>query len=120
VLSVRVWKKAARQTSEVLKGIAGCTICCKIAMQNCTESDALPVRGRLPNSYSTRSSANHNQQAFGPHIEFAPLFIPETSGGLLISVPEAEAQGLLHRLEEGGDRGWIIGEVVEGEGIEVV
>ena len=118
--SVRVWKKAALQTSEVFKGIAWSTICCKTAMQNCTESDTLPVRGRLPKSYSIPSSANRNQQVFGPHIEFAPLFTLETSGGLLISVPEFEAQGLLHRLEEGGDRGWIIGEVVEGEGIEVV
>jgi len=89
-------------------------------MQNCTESDALPVRGRLPKSYSILSSANHNQQAFGPHIEFASLFTPETSDGLLISVPESEAQGLLHCLEEEGDRGWIISEAVEGEGIEVV
>ncbi|MCG2767596.1 MAG: AIR synthase-related protein [Anaerolineae bacterium] len=66
------------------------------------------------------AGANRNQQAFGPHIEFAPLFTPETSGGLLISVPEFEAQGLLHRLEEGGNMGWIIGEVAEEEGIEVV
>ena len=75
------------------------------------------------------AGANRNQQAFGPHIEFAPrigdemqmlLFTPETSGGLLISVPPSVAPGLLRGLEARGDAGWIIGKVVEGEGIEVV
>jgi len=74
------------------------------------------------------AGANRNQQAFGPHIEFAPrigdemqmlLFTPETSGGLLIAVPPSAASALLRGLEERGDTGWIIGEVVEGEGIEV-
>jgi len=73
--------------------------------------------------------ACRNQKYYERWVDFAPsvseemqmlLFTPETSGGLLIAVPRFEAQALLRRLEEGGDRGWIIGEVVEGEGIEVV
>jgi selenide,water dikinase len=72
--------------------------------------------------------ANRNQDAFGPHVDFAPriseemqmlLFTPETSGGLLIAVPPSEAPRLLCRLEERGESGWIVGDVVEGEGIEV-
>ena len=73
--------------------------------------------------------ACRNQQYYERWVDFAPgvseemqmlLFTPETSGGLLIAVPRSEAQALLRRLEEGGDRGWIIGEVMDGEGIEVI
>ena len=72
--------------------------------------------------------ARRNRQAFVRHIRFAShlgdemqmlLFTPETSGGLLIAVPRSEVEALLRRLEEEGDRGWVVGEVIEGEGIEV-
>ena len=41
------------------------------------------------------------------------LFDPQTSGGLLMSVPEPQAQSLLKRMrEEGIDEAAILGEVV--------
>jgi len=73
--------------------------------------------------------ACRNQEFYERWVDFAPgiseemqtlLFTPETSGGLLIAVSRSKAQTLLRRLEEESDRGWIIGEVVEGEGIEVI
>ena len=73
--------------------------------------------------------ARRNQEFYERWVDFAPgiseemqmlLFTPETSGGLLIAVSRSKAQTLLRRLEEESDRGWIIGEVVEGEGIEVI
>ncbi len=48
------------------------------------------------------------------------LFTPETSGGLLIALPPAEADRLEALCQEAGQAVWRVGEVVEGEGIEVV
>ena len=50
----------------------------------------------------------------------ALLFTPETSGGLLIAVPPAEADRLEDLCREAGQMVWRVGEAVEGAGIEVV
>ena len=49
------------------------------------------------------------------------LFDPQTSGGLLISVPEEKLRELLEKLRERGER-WVqvVGKIKEGSGIEVV
>ncbi len=44
------------------------------------------------------------------------MFSPETSGGLLIALPEEQAQALLLDLERRGEHGSIIGHVALGEG----
>ena len=71
----------------------------------------------------------HNQDAYVHSIVFASgveeemqqlLFTPETSGGLLVSVPPDRLDTLLARFEQAGHPCWMIGEVVEGKGIEVV
>ena len=70
----------------------------------------------------------NNQTAYGEHITFNGLeeemqmllFTPETSGGLLISLPPGEADRLVGLFEGAGQAVWRVGEVVEGEGIEVV
>lgn len=72
--------------------------------------------------------ACNNQRAYGPHVSFAGLaeekqmllFTPETSGGLLIALPPAEAARLEALCRAAGQAVWRVGEVVEGEGIEVV
>ena len=48
------------------------------------------------------------------------LFDPQTSGGLLVAVPEGREPEFLARLSQEGGRSWRVGVVYEGEGIEVV
>jgi selenide,water dikinase len=51
--------------------------------------------------------------------DLLPLYDPQTSGGLLLAVPEARASALVGALEERGVTGAIVGEVVEGTGVRV-
>jgi len=73
--------------------------------------------------------ACRNQQCYEQWVDFAPgiseemqtlLFTPETSGGLLVAVPPQELDSLTARFVEEGHPCWVVGEVVAGEGIEVV
>lgn len=73
--------------------------------------------------------ASDNRLYFGPRIRFADgiseerqmlLFDPQTSGGLLLAVPRSETAAFLERAQEAGQPAWLIGEVVEGAGIDVV
>jgi len=70
-----------------------------------------------------------NRKYYSPHVDFsAPLetweqtllFDAQTSGGLLLAVPAAQAAAFVDRAAELNQPLWLIGEVVEGEGIEVV
>ncbi len=75
------------------------------------------------------AGANRNQEHFGCSVAFAEgigdelqllLFTPETSGGLLMAVP-ADRLDELRALAAVQDQPlWVVGEVVEGMGIEVV
>jgi selenide,water dikinase len=47
------------------------------------------------------------------------LFDPQTSGGLLLSVPAEKLDALLKRATETGQELWEVGEVIQGSGIEV-
>jgi selenide,water dikinase len=69
-----------------------------------------------------------NEEAYSHSVTFAPdieeemqqlLFTPETSGGLLVSVPADKLDALLSSFEQAGHPCWVVGEVVEGNGIEV-
>jgi selenide,water dikinase len=72
--------------------------------------------------------ACNNQRTFEEHVSFDTLaeemqmllFTPETSGGLLIALPPGEADRLETLCLEAGQAVWRVGEVVEGDGIEVV
>jgi selenide,water dikinase len=72
--------------------------------------------------------ACNNQRTYEQYITFNGLseemqlllFTPETSGGLLIALPPAEADRLEVLCQEAGQPVWRVGKVVEGEGIEVV
>lgn len=70
-----------------------------------------------------------NRQYYSPHVNFSVrleeweqtlLFDAQTSGGLLLAVPEARAAAFAARAAELKQPLWEIGEVLEGEGIEVV
>jgi selenide,water dikinase len=75
------------------------------------------------------AGANRNQDYFGCGIAFAPeipddlrllLFTPETSGGLLIAAP-ADRLDAMRALASAAEQPlWVVGEVIEGIGIEVV
>lgn len=69
-----------------------------------------------------------NQSHFKPKVKFTKelsepeemlLFDPQTSGGLLLGVPQDKLQTFLGRAEEMKQPVWIIGEVREGEGIVI-
>ena len=47
------------------------------------------------------------------------LFDAQTSGGLLLSVPSSKAESIQRRAEEIDNPLWVVGEVLEGSGIEV-
>ena len=73
--------------------------------------------------------ASDNRLYFQEHVRFTRslpeeeqllLFDPQTSGGLLLSVPPANLDGLLRRAEQVGQPLWVVGEVVSGAGIRVV
>jgi selenide, water dikinase len=51
--------------------------------------------------------------------DLLPLYDPQTSGGLLVSVPESRASALVGALEDRGATGAVVGEVTEEPGIRV-
>jgi selenide,water dikinase len=70
-----------------------------------------------------------NERAYEHVVTFASeieeemaqlLYTPETSGGLLVAVPPERLDRLMQRFDAAGHSCWMIGEVVEGQGIEVV
>jgi selenide,water dikinase len=70
-----------------------------------------------------------NRAHFGPGVRFADgisemeqmlLFDAQTSGGLLLSVPQEKLTAFKARANEIGQPAWVIGNVLEGIGIEVI
>ena len=69
-----------------------------------------------------------NKKHFEPNVKFTDsidepnqmlLFDPQTSGGLLLGVPQAELESFKARAGEMGQAAWVIGNVETGAGIEV-
>jgi len=69
-----------------------------------------------------------NERAYQDHVTFAPeiaeevqqlLYTPETSGGLLVAVPRHKLDALLALFDEVDHPRWVVGEVVEGEGVHI-
>ena len=75
------------------------------------------------------SGSLDNRVFFGSHVSFASqideasqmlLFDAQTSGGLLLSVPPDKLNPLLTRAKELGAELWEVGEVIEGDSIQVI
>jgi selenide, water dikinase len=65
----------------------------------------------------------NSQVRFAPQIDEANqmlLFDAQTSGGLLLSVPEGSLDAMLRQAEQISQPLWVVGEVIEGQGIEVI
>ena len=71
----------------------------------------------------------NNERAYEHAVTFAPaieeemqqlLYTPETSGGLLVAVPAEKVDALISVFAGAGQPCWVIGEVMDGEGVEVV
>jgi len=72
--------------------------------------------------------ASDNRLYFGPHVRFAEnipeekqmlLFDPQTSGGLLLAVPQSRRESFLTKAKKIDLPVWVIGEAVNGSGIDV-
>jgi len=70
----------------------------------------------------------NNRDAYERWVDFAPglseemrllLFTPETSGGLLVAISPEKLGTLTGLFADAGHPCWVVGEVVEGQGIEV-
>jgi selenide,water dikinase len=70
-----------------------------------------------------------NEHAYDHAVTFAPgieeemqqlLYTPETSGGLLVAISSEKLDALTGLFDEADHPCWVVGEVVEGTGVEVV
>jgi selenide,water dikinase len=84
---------------------------------------------RLAEEWAFAGGAFDNQNYFGPKVTFTAkiseaqqmlLFDPQTSGGLLLAVPADRLDAFQQRAQELDQPVWVIGDVVAGEGIEVI
>jgi len=71
---------------------------------------------------------SNNQRAYEHAVRFGPgiseemqllLYTPETSGGLLVAVPPERLDTLTGLFADAGHPCWVVGDVVEGEGVKV-
>ena len=80
-------------------------------------SKALDAIGGLSNAFTGKEDTCFSGRVLGKHFHLLAdiLSDPQTSGGLLIAMPEDRASGLLERMQqEGITEAAIIGEVVAG------
>lgn len=145
--AVETMKKLNRRATRLMQtvGVHACTDITGFALlghaQEMAEKSGVGIRfylEKLPFLEGARAYAEdrlfpggtcRNQEHYAPRVHFAPgiseemqmlLFTPETSGGLLIAVPSGKLEELSATFGAEGQEHWTIGEVVEGEGIEVI
>lgn len=84
----------------------------------------LPGAGQYAEALLFPGASGRNKRSYQAHITFAPFLeyeqqllalSPETSGGLLISLPPHDAEQYLANIRASGGEAWVIGEVMAGE-----
>ena len=84
---------------------------------------------RYAEQWTFPGGASDNRSYFGKYVHFSArlsemqqmmLFDPQTSGGLLLAVPGDKMDAFRQRATQNEQPIWEIGEVVKGEGIDVV
>lgn len=93
--------------------------------------DDLPILAgarRYAGMWAFPGGAADNRLYYGPQVQFDPtiaeeeqmlLFDPQTSGGLLLAVPETQLDEFLARASQLGVPAWVVGSALPGQGIEV-
>jgi len=76
----------------------------------------------FPGGTCNNERAHQHAVQFGSNVpeELRQLLFTPESGGLLIAVPRDRLETLLHLFAEAGESCWVIGEVVQGQGICVI
>jgi len=145
--AVESMKKLNREAARLMQrvGVNACTDITGFALlghaQEMAEKSGVGIRfylEKLPFLEGARGYAEdwlfpggtcRNQEHYAAQVRFAPsipeemqmlLYTPETLGGLLIAVSSGKLEELTTLFSTEGQEHWVIGEVVEGEGIEVV
>ena len=103
----------------------------KSGVQLCFHLDHLPfLDGALEyaDQWLFPAGTCNNESAYQHSVTFDPgiaeevqqlLYTPETSGGLLVAVAPEAAEALLSLFAEAEHPCWVVGKVVEGEGVHV-
>lgn len=88
----------------------------------------LPGASDYANKWAFPGGAFNNKSYYSAGVTFGPtlteaqqmlLFDPQTSGGVLMAVPRQQVDSLLAQARKVGQALWLIGEVIEGQGIQV-
>jgi selenide,water dikinase len=146
-LAVDGMKRLNRRAASIAQqvGVHGCTDITGFALlghsYEMAEKSGVRLRfsvSKLPFHEGAEGYANaglfpggtcNNERAYQHAVRFAPsiseemrqlLYTPETSGGLLITLPRERVDELTGQFSAENQPYWIIGEVVAGEGIEVL
>jgi selenide,water dikinase len=144
--AVESMKKLNRQAAEMIQetGVHACTditgfallghsyeIADKSGVQLCFDLDALPfLDGAIDyaDQWLFPAGTCRNEDAYKHGVVFAPgiseetqqlLYTPETSGGLLVSVSPNRIDDLTALFAREEHPCWVVGEVIEGEGVQV-